>query len=467
MADDLELTQDQWENSDEARWSPEHPENGIYEVPAENLGKLQKKLKTLANKADKLGLPAPELEIVDERMMPIFEVDSYGKTFDTGKQRKVHDVKVTGQSPILEGWLLIAVIDHYSSGQRGVNMIRRYPQEAEVEIPEEYRTVSQRCDHCQTVRNRKDTFLLSEVETGDYKLVGRQCLKDFLGHLSPEALANYARFILDLLGAATEENWGGDYQAWYIDLDELLSTTAAVVRENGWLGRTKAREQSRAGDASADLAINSMTATKPEYRITITDEDRYLASQTIIWTREVLAEQESLNDYEWNLVASTASDELDWKNIGLAASAIYAYQRANNLLEERKREEETGERWGENSQHQGEIKKRYDLLLTVRRMLPIETEYGTLKITIMDDEDGNVYVWRTTAVKMEEGRTYNVRGTVKAHGEYNGTPQTILTRCKVTCANCGTLDYQWTSQTTMLCHGCNLLEKKSHMMEVT
>jgi hypothetical protein len=450
---------------EEKLWSPEHPEDGIYEIPAENFGKLQKKIKTLANKADKLGLPAPELEIVGEQMVPIFEVDSHGTNFDTGRKRKVHSVKVSGQSPIIEGWLLIAVIDHFSSGQRGVNMIRRYPQDEEVEIPDEYRTVSQRCDHCQTVRNRKDTFLLSEVETGEYKLVGRQCLKDFLGHLSPEALANYARFILDLMGAATEENWGGDYQAWYINLDELLTTTAAVMRLYGWLGRTRAREQMRAGDATADLALYSMSAKKDEDRVPITDEDRDLANETITWLREVLAEKDHLNDYEWNLVASTADDELDWKNVGVAASAIYAYQRANNLLEERKREEETGERWGENSQHQGEVKKRYDLLLTVRRMIPIETEYGTLKITVMDDENGNVYVWRTTAEKMEEGRTYNVRGTVKEHGEYNGIPQTVLTRCKVTCANCGTLDYQWISQTTMICHGCNLLEKKSHMME--
>jgi hypothetical protein len=469
MTEQKQVNQQEHEATEEAYWSPTHPEDGIYEIPAENLGKLQKKLKTLANKAEKLGLPAPELEIVGERLVPI-EKHYEGKAreqqeatgLESGRKRKVYDVRVSGQSPIIEGWMLIAVIDHYSSGERGVNLIRRYPQETEVEVPEEFRTVNQRCDHCQTQRNRKDTFLLSEVETAELKLVGRQCLKDFLGHQSPEALANYARFILDLMGAATDESWGGNgWQTWYLDLEELLTTTAAVIRLHGWLGRTKAREWNRDGEATADLALTSLNAKRKEHRVEITDEDRYLAKQTILWTREVLAGQDQLNDYEWNLLASTSNDELEYRNVGIAASAVYAYMRAQSLLKERERS--NGERWGENSQHQGEVGKRYDLVLTVQRMLPIDTDWGMLYITVMTDEADNVYVWRTGAEKMEEGRTYNVRGTVKEHGDYNGTAQTILSRCKVTCAKCGTLDYSWKSS-GMICHGCNLLEKKERLV---
>ena len=81
--------------------------------------------------------------------------------------------------------------------------------------------------------------------------------------------------------------------------------------------------------------------------------------------------------------------------------------------------------------------------------------YGTTHyIYTLKDSEGNVYVWKTTAImamvmkddslKASEGLrkddTYYVRkgdvihlvGKVKEHSEYKGTKQTVLTRCKVT-----------------------------------
>ena len=70
---------------------------------------------------------------------------------------------------------------------------------------------------------------------------------------------------------------------------------------------------------------------------------------------------------------------------------------------------------------------------------------------IMEDADGNAFVWKTTNimgmnvlkeerneskyydfVAVNKGDTCVLTGTVKEHTEYKGTPQTVLTRCKVT-----------------------------------
>ena len=50
-----------------------------------------------------------------------------------------------------------------------------------------------------------------------------------------------------------------------------------------------------------------------------------------------------------------------------------------------------------------------------------------------EDKDGNVYVWKTSngLPRVEIGDTVTVRGTIKAHGEYNEVKQTELTRCRV------------------------------------
>lgn len=68
--------------------------------------------------------------------------------------------------------------------------------------------------------------------------------------------------------------------------------------------------------------------------------------------------------------------------------------------------------------------------------------YGTTHFThIFEDEDHNVFVWKTTnPVEYIEDEFYKavtigslirLTGTIKEIGEYKGTPQTVLSRCKV------------------------------------
>lgn len=76
---------------------------------------------------------------------------------------------------------------------------------------------------------------------------------------------------------------------------------------------------------------------------------------------------------------------------------------------------------------------------------PSFSGYGTDVVYIhrFADGDGNLLVWKTAAgldrvdehgflVPIEAGTRLSLRGTVKAHGEYRGTKQTVLNRCKVT-----------------------------------
>jgi hypothetical protein len=52
-------------------------------------------------------------------------------------------------------------------------------------------------------------------------------------------------------------------------------------------------------------------------------------------------------------------------------------------------------------------------------------------------EDGAVLVWFSKGgpvVKDDVGKAFRIRGTVKAHKEYKGEPQTALSRCKIEAA---------------------------------
>ncbi len=83
------------------------------------------------------------------------------------------------------------------------------------------------------------------------------------------------------------------------------------------------------------------------------------------------------------------------------------------------------------SQFVGTVGERDEYELTVKRAVGLTNRFGYTTMHIMEDEEGNIFVWTTAATALNEGTKYLVRGTVKDHSVYKGTNQTILTRCKV------------------------------------
>ena len=85
----------------------------------------------------------------------------------------------------------------------------------------------------------------------------------------------------------------------------------------------------------------------------------------------------------------------------------------------------------------GEIKKRYELELTLTKILEFESQFGRVQFHIFFDDNENQFVWYANnteiAIKNDDrvvdiGDKIKVKGTVKKHKEYNGIKQTVLTR---------------------------------------
>lgn len=81
------------------------------------------------------------------------------------------------------------------------------------------------------------------------------------------------------------------------------------------------------------------------------------------------------------------------------------------------------------SQFMGTIGERLEKVLTVTKAIPFDSRFGLNTMHIMEDADGNVYVWTTGSKSWEVGSVHNLRGTVKDHKTYKNVNQTILTRC--------------------------------------
>lgn len=82
------------------------------------------------------------------------------------------------------------------------------------------------------------------------------------------------------------------------------------------------------------------------------------------------------------------------------------------------------------SEYVGTMGERIEVTLTVTKAITLDGYYGQSIMHIFEDEDGNVFVWTTSAKSIPEGTTVTLRGTIKDHKIYRNTKQTILTRCK-------------------------------------
>jgi len=147
-------------------------ERPVYEIPAHNLPTLQSKLDEMNRRAAKLGCEPTVLKIVGE-----FDVERKREGTGIKYSVKYLRVEVAGQTPKLNGWQLMAAIERQESGE---NLVRCVPGKT---VPESYRNTDTHCDHCNTIRFRKEVFVLQH-DDGRWAQVGRPCIADFLGHVS-------------------------------------------------------------------------------------------------------------------------------------------------------------------------------------------------------------------------------------------------------------------------------------------
>lgn len=409
----------------------------IHRISAENLPMLQGKIEALQKRAAKIGCQPVELRVsepikvavpvrdhADPDGGPMRDLD--GKVIT--RTRIYYDVEVKGEAPKYAGWTLVAALTHLAADGDNVAamLLRTVPGQT---LPESWRRADQKCDHCGLVRKRNETFVVRH-EDGTLKQIGRQCIADFLGHQDPERLLSMAEYLMSAdglaCGAEDDGSFGG--KVGVVWLEEYLTWVAAVVRIEGWLSRSKARDQG--GFATADRAFDLMTkeeAYRKRDDPRPAAEDLALAKTAIDWARTDLAAKPEKNDYEHNLAVVSARDAVDTKAFGIAASLITAYKRALGFEAERKARMEREAK----SEFFGEAGKREVFTLTVLKVIDLESDYGAVHLHRFVDEKGNIATWFSSSGSLEIGKTYAIKASVKKHEEYKGAKQTMLTRCAV------------------------------------
>jgi len=414
-----------------------------YRIPERNLSKLRDGFFKLAKRAAKLNVAAPvlvegehEIETLWSHVnvtLPTWSVvkpvlnGSADEYLDTGSRRLFVYVTVTGETPKLAGWSLLAVIEHLPGEG---NIIRKVPTITE-ELPPQYREASNVCEHCGFVRNRKETFIVRH-DDGTTKQIGRQCLVDFLGGVNPDALANGAEIIFSAAGLCSEFEEGGiSVGRDGYGLIRFLAMTNACIREFGWTSRKTENEGGRSSTAS-DVAyqLDPPKDCDRSKLIHFTIEDEAFAQDAAEWAKSQHEGNAELNDYQHNINILARSGLVTWRHTGLAASIVNSYRRELGIVAERKHLSDLTA----NSQYVGAIGQRQDFLATVIKAIALESDYGPKTLYVFVDDKGNAIKWFASgngAGSLDIGTTYSLNARVERHEEYKGTKTTQISRAKV------------------------------------
>lgn len=273
-----------------------------YLIPTQNVATLQADITKLAKKAAKLGCAAPVLTIGKTVSVKIGET-AYG---DIVYAQKV-EVSVTGEAPKLNGWSFIGTVESVE----GSTVLRSVPGHA---IPEQYRDADPcNCDHCKINRRRNSTFIV-QSEAGEFKQVGRSCLRDFLGHANPEHVAAYAQHLVEIDFSDYDEedaSYGSTQLAYGTD-----AVVAAAIRAIKLFGYRK----TDCDNNTRDMVSMHLFGKNESSRLPIEQADRDQAVQAIEWMRKL-----SGSEFSLNVAAYAKCDSLPYKAFGYIAAATMMF----------------------------------------------------------------------------------------------------------------------------------------------
>ena len=424
---------------------------------------------TLARRAQKYGMTAPVAVEVGTHKEPIYRVveTSFGpvQTDELIGWRLYCDFTVEHATMQLDGgWTFLGTIEHCE----GSNILRTLCSDerfAELDLSR-YRTVTAQCDHCQTIRARKDTYLVLS-EGGETRQVGKSCLKDYLGHFAAKGLG------VLLSCAGLDPVWESTgYTAPLFDVNQFVAVSKATIEQNGWKSRG---ESNGYGDSTADVVLNTLydaisgKREAQDYCALAVEKYGDFATLAVDWACSISETDPS--NYLQNLRVIAMQGCAESRHAGFLASLPRAYEREQEKVAREQARVAPAGHFGAPDDKIGstltaadrkagrsawyfdkasgkvlEIKDTGKRALAAQGLtsenltgLPVTLQfrkvtdnyYGVSTVVKLQDEAGHMFVWFKSGYleNLETGDKALLIGSIKAHGDYQGTPQTIMTRC--------------------------------------
>ena len=384
---------------------------------------LNEKIAAFNRRATRLGLPLMAVVVegveIETRTQPVTEL-----TYTV----KYNVVKVIGSVPRINGWEVAARVEFTEAG----NLVHVAPGIEGVNPA--WRTVGNVCQHCNSKRRRNDLVVIRH-ESGEEKIVGRNCLADYIRTTNAEGLIAYAVSLSEfglLVTSSENEFWGkGGGRGEYAEsLDNVLKFASVCIRKLGWVSGSAARNdftgclQSTADAVRKLLFVPSNSQAYEAWENWVRSNDLHAAAfdaEEMDLAKAWLAtlDDATVRDSEYlhNLRVIRDLGYVEYSKMGYAVSIIIAAKKARdeaiNRAEFAKKNADKG--------FVGTVGERMrNVPVTVKRVRSIDGNYG-VKTIITFENEGNELTWFASGDRCEEyreGSNHVVDATVKEHKDH-------------------------------------------------
>ena len=395
-----------------------------YFIPESAIDSLETKLATIRRKCAKYGCEFSYSRI-GETFKKVEIQDEEGMR--TAVTIKAIEVEVSGTAIAESGWELAGKIEHLETG----NLIHSF---GDTTIPDWYRSASPRCEHCNSDRHRKETYVLYHAKNNAWKQVGSSCLKDFTGYVSAE-MATAVASVYALFDQISEDCIHIASSPKYFDTESVICYAIECVKHWGYHKSEEGNDATR--ERVRDLMHRHMKLPASIDAVTF-DAMSTANLQTFEDLRSRLLALNAEDDYTNNLQVLLRAEEIPENRLGILVSAVPYY---NNLIARDVEQRNTS-----NSEFVGNVGDKLTIdIATVKLVNIYDGYYGSTWRYQIVDAHGNVFMWDASSSMWDmvcvedspkgdviEGLPLQLTGTVKKHDEFHGIKQTWLTRCRVT-----------------------------------
>ena len=422
-----------------------------YMIPEENVENLEKKFNAAARKIRKIN---PELEptmtksnhtIVLVRKIELRPCDCRSES--TVKKvpyeaRRV-ELKIPDEVVFAENnWAFGGSVE--PSGVDGKNFVNVNLSGKDLGfiVPTRYFSSNPcSCDYCKTNRKRNKTYLVVNRETGEWKQLGKECLKLFVTGIDVDAIATFESFIKE---AEETANPGDEFfynkRFRFVKVADALALACTVYRERGYLATRDVAGNSN--DLCNKNIVQRKLAQQYGYDsdfLNIFNSVRDKIDEITVKTDTAIAKEDTEvavemvkrfpdEPYYNNLKVIVENEYIPLNKLGLLVSIPKAIDR----YEDEKKKQEEKERLAAESDYLGSVGEKISVnFVSGREVACCETQFGLIHIYEFKDANGNTVVWKSSSSK-DIPEIGVVAGTVKSHEEYNGIKQTVILRAKIT-----------------------------------
>ena len=326
----------------------------------------------------------------------------------------------------LNGWNSLGLV------QRKDGIVQCYFNDAN--LIAQYKDTDFHCDHCHKNVYRNSITVL-ENESGERKVVGTSCVKEFTSGLDGNLIAEVSEYMRvleekssDLKSIIDGEKYAGEFfesnGVRTYDVVNIVSSAKRIIDQYGF-------EPSGSMNATWKFIMSEYDRTKVESE----------AINAIEWIKSLSEEDVNRSSYLFNLRQIVDAGYCTTRHFGFLASLIPSYRKSEykRLLDAKNSDVKV-------SEYVGNVGDKISVKVTYTNTHVYNTQFGVSYIHLFMDNDGNIFKWstgtglrftvndnhinHTQQYSLDKGSIVQLSGKIKAHDEYHNYKQTVLTRCK-------------------------------------